>query len=66
MKDERTHLAYSTEHSLDVDTEAIVYCHFTHSVQGNTTTVSGNLILAEVNLQLIETERSVEEAVMDK
>ena len=66
MKDGRTHLAYKAEHSVDLETEAIVSCHVTHADQGDTTTGPESLILAEANLQLIESERTVEEAVMDK
>ena len=66
MKDGRTHLAYKAEHSVDLDTEAIVSCHVTHPDQGDTSTVPESIILAETNLQLIESERTVEEAVMDK
>ena len=66
MKDGRTQLAYKAEHSVDLETEAIVSCHVTHADQGDTTTGPESLILAEANLQLIESERTVEEAVMDK
>ena len=31
MKDGRTHLAYKAEHSVELETEAIVSCHVTHA-----------------------------------
>ncbi|MDA7524441.1 transposase [Verrucomicrobia bacterium] len=66
MKDGCTHLAYRAEHSVDLETEGTVSCHFTHADQGDTATGPDSLILAEANLQLKESERTVEVAVMDK
>ena len=66
MKDGRTHLAYKAEHSVNLETEADLCCHVTHADQSNTTTGPESLILTEANLQLIESERTVVEAVMDK
>jgi transposase len=51
---------------VDLETEAIVSCHVTLADQDDTTTGLESLIFAEANLQLIDSERTVEEAVMDK
>ena len=66
MEGGRTHLAYKAEHSVDLDTEAIVSFHVTHADQGHKTTGSENLVLVEANLQLIESEMTVEEELKDK
>jgi ribosomal protein L37AE/L43A len=55
--------ACGTEHPIDLGAEAIVSCHVTHAYQGDASTGPESLILVGANLQLIESERTVEEAV---
>src|SRR5215213_4086917 len=50
MKDGTTHLAYTPEHAVDLDTGAIVAAEIHAADEGDTTTLSGTLAVAEANL----------------
>src|SRR3954469_16284595 len=50
MKDGTTHLAYKPEHAIDLDTGAIVAAEIHAADEGDTTTLSGTLAVAEANL----------------
>ena len=50
MKDGTTHLAYKPEHAVDLDTGAIVAAEIHAADEGDTTTLSGTLAVAEANL----------------
>ena len=50
MKDGRTHLAYKPEHTVDLDTGAIVSVDIHHADQGDTTTIVKTLKSARKNL----------------
>ena len=66
MKDGRTHLAYKAEHTVQLDSEAIIASHVTHADRGDTQTGPESLVLAEVNLQKAESQTVLAELVADK
>src|SRR3954452_24297764 len=49
MKDGTTRLAYQPEHAVDLDTGAIVAAEIHAADEGDTTTLSGTLAVAEAN-----------------
>jgi transposase len=69
MKDGTTHLAYKPEHAVDLDTGAIVAAEIHAADEGDTTTLSGTLAVAEANLAEIgkaPTPDAPAECVADK
>ena len=74
MKDGRTHLAHKQEHTVDMDTGAVVTVTVTGGAEGDTLTVEGTLEAAKANLAEAkkkagdDTEQAEEpeEAVADK
>jgi transposase len=69
MKDGTTHLAYKPEHAIDLDTGAIVAAPIHTADQGDTTTISETLKVAQANLAEIDlapTEENPAEIVADK
>jgi transposase len=66
MKDGRTHLAYKAEHTVDLQSEAIVAAHVTHADRGDAETGAESLIVAQANLVACDEQLSVEELVADK
>ena len=66
MKDGRTHMLYKAEHSVDLETEAIVNGHVTYGDRGDTATGPESVTLTQVNLNELEGDLEVKEVVMDK
>jgi transposase len=66
MKDGRTHLAYKAEHTVQLDSQAIVDAHVTHADRGDTTTGPESLARAQQNLSEAGAQERVEEVVADK
>jgi transposase len=69
MKDGTTHLAYKPEHAVDLDTGAIVAAEIYCADEGDTTTLSGTLAVAEANLDEVgtaPTQDAPAECVADK
>jgi hypothetical protein len=66
MKDGRTHLAYKAEHTVDLQSEAIVAAHVTHADRGDAETGAESLIVAQANLVEAGSAVAVQEAVADK
>jgi transposase len=66
MKDGRTHLAYKSEHAVDVVTEAIVATTVTFADKSDPQSAPATLSLAEANLVLAGSETELKEVVMDK
>ena len=66
MKDGRTHLAYKAEHTVQLDSQAIVSAHVTHADQGDGDSSQESLILAQAQLIAVDHPQAIEEAVMDK
>jgi len=53
MKDGRTHLAYKPEHAVDLDSSAAIAAEIHEADQGDTTTLSKTLKVAETNLKQV-------------
>ena len=66
MKDGRTHMLYKAEHSVDLETEAILNSHVTYGDRGDTATGPESVTLTQVNLNELEGDLEVKEVVMDK
>src|SRR3954452_192587 len=69
MKDGTTHLAYKPEHAVDLDTGAVVAAEIHAADEGDTTTLSGTLAVAEANLDELgkaPTQDAPAECVADK
>jgi transposase len=69
MKDGTTHLADKPEHAVDLDTGAIVAAEIYCADEGDTTTLSGTLAVAEANLDEVgtaPTQDAPAECVADK
>jgi transposase len=66
MKDGRTRMAYKSEHSVDMDTQAIVAISIDHADQGDTTTGPESLIEAQGNLMEVHQSNVTREVVADK
>ena len=66
MKDGRTHLAYKAEHTVDLESEAIVASLVTFADKSDPQSAPLSLSLAEANLVLAGSAAQVSEAVMDK
>ncbi len=66
MKGGRTHMLYKAEHSVDLETEAILSSHVTFGDRGDTKTGPESVILTQVNLNEMEGDLEVKEVVMDK
>ena len=75
-KDKRTHLAHKAEHTVDLDTQAIVAIHVCAADEGDTESLPWSLIQTSMNLEAIvvdeairkklEPESFLAEAVTDK
>ena len=66
MKDGRTHLAYKAEHSVQLESGAIVDAHVTHADRGDTTTGPESMARAQRNLSDAGVAVRFAEAVCDK
>lgn len=67
MKDGRTHLAYKSEHVIDLQTEVILAAEDYHADQADTATLTDSLTRAQHNLaEASQHTRDIEKAVADK
>jgi transposase len=66
MKDGRTHLAYKAEHTVDLETEAIVATLVTFADKSDPQSAPLSLTVAQANLVLAGTGKQASQAVMDK
>ena len=69
MKDGRTHLAHKAEHTVDLDTQALVAIKVCGADKGDTTSLSGSLDQADRNLQAVgdvDDKTALREVVADK
>ena len=69
MKDGRTHLAHKAEHTVDLDTQALVAVQVCGADAGDTTSLSGSLVQAGSTLQEVEAvaeKTALSEVVADK
>lgn len=66
MKDGRTHLAYKTEHAVDLDSDLALAAPVYHADEGDPATLPQTLTMAQTNLILAGSEAEIEDAVADK
>jgi transposase len=66
MKDGRTRMAYKSEHSVDMDTQAIVAISIDHADKGDTATGPESLIEAQGNIMEVHGNNVTQEVVADK
>jgi transposase len=66
MKDGRTHLAYKAEHVVDLDTELILEANVYHATDADGETILTSVDRAQANVDLVDGETDIEEAVADK
>ena len=65
MKDGRTHLAHKVEHAVDLETDAIVSVHLCGTDEGDTQSLEGSLIEAQVNLTAVACDEQAERRLHD-
>lgn len=66
MKDGRTHLAYKSEHVVDLETEAILSAEVYAADEADTATLVPSLQQAQENVDATESGRVIEKAAADK
>jgi transposase len=66
MKDGRTHLAYKAEHAVDLATGVILAAPVYYADETDSSTVGATISESQNNLIAAESEKQIEEAVLDK
>ena len=66
MKDGRTHLAYKTEHAVDLESDLVLAAPVYHADESDTQTLSQTLTMAQANLMLAGSDEEIKDAVADK
>jgi len=66
MKDGRTHLAYKTEHAVDLKSDLVLAAGVYHADESDTQTLPQTLTMAQANLVLAGSDAEIKEAVADK
>ncbi len=66
MKDGRTHLAYKTEHVVDLDSDLLLAVTVHHGDRGDPDSCMESLATADANMQYVGNELMIEELVTDK
>jgi len=66
MKDGRTHLAYKTEHAVDLQSDLVVAAPVYHADESDTATLLRTVTMAQAHVMLAGSEVEVREAVADK
>jgi IS5 family transposase len=66
MKDGRTHLAYKTEHAVDLKSDLILAAPVYHADEGDAQTLSQTLTMAQANLLLAGSDVSIKDVPADK
>ncbi len=66
MKDGTTHLAYKPEHALDVESDLVLAAPVYAADEGDASTLSQTLALAQANLVLAGSEAEIREVAADK
>jgi len=66
MKDGRTHLAYKTEHAVDLKSDLVVAAPVYHADQADTQTLPETLTMAQVNLMRAGSEAEIKDVPADK
>ena len=66
MKDGRTHLAYKTEHAIDLETDIILAASVYKADEADTKTLMETLVAAEANTALAGSSTQIKDVVADK
>ena len=66
MKDGRTHLAYKTEHAVDLESDLVLAAPVYHADESDTQTLVQTLAMAQANLMLAGSDEEIRDAVADK
>ncbi|MFQ5757737.1 MAG: transposase, partial [Acidiferrobacterales bacterium] len=66
MKDGRTHLAYKTEHAIDIDTDIVLAAGVYKADESDTATFSETLIKAQAHMVVAGSESEIKDAIADK
>ena len=66
MKDGRTHLAYKTEHAIDVDTDIVLAAGVYKADESDTATLSETLVQAQAHTVLAGSESEIKDLLADK
>ncbi len=66
MKDGRTHLAYKTEHAVDLASDLVLAAPVYHADESDTQTLPETLAMAQANLILVGSDEEIKDAVADK
>jgi transposase len=66
MKDGRTHLAYKTEHAVDLDSDLALAAPVYLADEGDTATLPQTVTMAQTNLMLAGSEAEIQDAAADK
>lgn len=65
MKDGRTHLAHKAEHTVDLETQAIISVHLCGADEGDTESLEGSLLQAQVNLSAVACDEDAQRQLHD-
>jgi transposase len=66
MKDGRTHMAYKTEHAIDLESDLVMAAGVYRADESDTATLSETMILAQAHTILAGSESQIKDAVADK
>jgi transposase len=66
MKDGRTHMAYKTEHAIDLESDLVMAAGVYRADESDTATLSNTLIQAQAHTLLAGSEAQIKDAVADK
>ena len=66
MKDGRTHLAYKTEHAVDLKSDLVLAAPVYHADESDTQTLPQTLAMAQANLMVAGSDEEIKDAVADK
>lgn len=66
MKDDRTHLAYKTEHAIDVETDIVLAAGVYKADESDTATLSETLVQAQAHTVLAGSESEIKDVLADK
>jgi len=66
MKDGRTHLAYKTEHAVDVETDLVLAARVCQADESDTATLAETLIHAQTHMVLAGSDAAIKDVIADK
>jgi transposase len=66
MKDGRTHMAYKTEHAIDVESDLVMAAGVYKADEADTATLADTLVQAQANTVLAGSEAEIKDVIADK